>query len=78
MNTMSLQQQLSAKKQNKAAQANRKVEVYDAGDRVHHDKFGDGTVLSSTPMAGDSMLEIAFDEVGTKKIMANFAQMNKI
>ena len=28
-------------------------------------------------MANDAMLEIAFDKVGTKKIMANFAKIKK-
>jgi len=29
-------------------------------------------------MGNDSLLEIAFDTVGTKKIMANFAKITKI
>lgn len=51
---------------------------FKAGDRVKHNKFGEGTVLSSSPMGGDFMLEIAFESVGTKKIMANFAKLTKI
>lgn len=47
------------------------------GDRVKHNKFGEGTVISSSPMGGDFMLEIAFESVGTKKIMANFAKLVK-
>ena len=48
------------------------------GDRVRHMTFGEGTLLSVTPMGGDSLLEIAFDRVGTKKIMANFARIRKV
>lgn len=50
---------------------------YNAGDTVIHKVFGRGTVLSSTQMSGDTLLEIAFDKVGTKKLMANFAKLKK-
>ena len=50
---------------------------YNIGDTVIHKVFGKGTVLSSTPMSGDTLLEIAFDKVGTKKLMANFAKLKK-
>ena len=49
-----------------------------AGDMVSHRLFGTGLVLSATPMAGDVLVEIAFDKVGTKKLMANFAKLKKI
>lgn len=48
------------------------------GDRVQHRVFGGGTVISVTPMGGDHMLEIRFDRVGVKKIMAAFARLQKI
>ena len=51
---------------------------FSAGERVHHKSFGDGTVLSVRKMGNDSLLEIAFDTVGTKKVMANFAGITKI
>lgn len=51
---------------------------YIAGDRVHHKVFGDGTVLNVRKMGNDSLLEIAFDSCGTKKIMANFSGVAKI
>lgn len=43
------------------------------GDMVHHTAFGKGMVLSVMKMGGDALLEIAFDEIGTKKLMANTA-----
>ena len=49
--------------------------TYTVGMRVSHKVFGEGTVLSVKPMASDSMLEIAFDKVGTKKLMASFAHL---
>lgn len=51
---------------------------FSVGDRVHHKVFGDGTVLSITPMGNDNLVETAFDKIGTKKIMANFAKLQKL
>lgn len=51
---------------------------FTAGQRVHHKTFGDGLIITVTPMAGDSMLEIAFDTVGTKKLMAGYAKLTVI
>lgn len=56
----------------------KKSASYKAGDQVMHKAFGKGMVVSATPMANDTMLEIAFDKVGTKKLMANFAKLEKI
>ena len=53
-------------------------ESYSVGERVMHKKFGEGTILAVTPMANDTLLEIVFDKVGTKKIFANFAKPKKI
>lgn len=51
---------------------------YAPGDRVHHKVFGEGLVTGVTPMGGDSLLEVAFDSVGTRKIMSNFAKLKKL
>ncbi|MBP0968351.1 MAG: UvrD-helicase domain-containing protein, partial [Oscillospiraceae bacterium] len=48
------------------------------GDRVRSFVHGEGTVLSVSPMGGDSLLEIAFDQAGTKKIMAKYARIRKV
>ena len=40
------------------------------GDMVVHDTFGRGMILSVLKMGNDAMLEIAFDQVGTKRLMA--------
>ena len=50
---------------------------YNVGDTVTHKVFGQGVVVSSKPMGNDSMLEIAFEKVGTKKLMANYAKLEK-
>ena len=43
------------------------------GDQIFHAKFGDGMVTSVKPMGGDFLLEIAFEKVGTKRLMAKIA-----
>ena len=43
------------------------------GDMVTHAAFGRGMVLTVTKMGGDALLEIAFDDIGTKKLMAKTA-----
>ena len=43
------------------------------GDMVQHTAFGRGMVLSVMQMGGDALLEIAFDQIGTKKLMAKTA-----
>ena len=44
-----------------------------AGEQVRHSAFGDGMVLSVRPMGGDALIEVAFDKVGTKKLMLKAA-----
>lgn len=44
-----------------------------AGEQVRHSAFGEGMVLSVRPMGGDALLEVAFDKVGTKKLMLKAA-----
>jgi len=40
---------------------------------VQHTAFGRGMVLSVMKMGADALLEIAFDQIGTKKLMAKTA-----
>jgi DNA helicase-2/ATP-dependent DNA helicase PcrA len=44
---------------------------YNKGDIVKHKAFGRGMILSIAPAGGDALMEIAFDEVGTKRLMLN-------
>ena len=50
------------------------------GEMVEHTAFGKGMVLSVVKMGGDALLEIAFDTVGTKKLLAKtaFKSMKKL
>ena len=51
---------------------------YSVGDTVRHKTFGTGVILSTQPMGNDTLLEVAFDKAGTKKLMANFARLEKL
>ena len=46
---------------------------FSKGDMIRHAAFGRGMILSVMRMGGDALLEIAFDDVGTKKLMAKAA-----
>ena len=39
------------------------------GDMVEHKSFGRGMIITMTPMGGDFLVEIAFDGLGTKRLM---------
>jgi len=51
---------------------------YSTGEMVNHKVFGKGMILSCVNVGNDHLLEISFDSVGTKKIMANFAKLQKL
>lgn len=51
---------------------------YKVGDTVRHKTFGTGVILTAKPMGNDMLMEVAFDKAGTKKIMANFAKLEKM
>ena len=48
------------------------------GDVVSHASFGTGKIVSMSAMAGDTLLVIQFDKVGQKKLMANYAKLEKV
>lgn len=52
--------------------------LFSEGDRVSHMTFGEGEILSVKPMGADTLYEIVFDKVGTKKLMATYAKLKKI
>ena len=78
VHSSTLQQQLARNKAKSAAP--KEAVVYSVGDTVQHVKFGKGTVQSVKPMGNDLMLEVSFEDIGTKKIMANYTRnaMKKI
>ncbi len=56
----------------------RSFDRFEVGDRVSHQAFGLGTVMGVKEMGADLLYEIAFDKVGTKKLMATYAKLRKI
>ncbi len=52
--------------------------TFKPGDRVKHQTFGEGEILSARSMGADTLYEVMFDKVGTKKLMATYAKLVKI
>lgn len=75
LQSISLQQQMAASKPKKYQAV---PKVFHVGERVRHASFGDGTVLAITKMANDAMLEVGFDQVGTKRLMASHPKIKKL
>ncbi len=67
-----------AHKSSNGGQRGSAVERFSAGDRVAHGVFGSGTVLTVTPAGSDAVYEIAFDNAGMKKMMANYAKLKRL
>ena len=65
------------KQQSQPAKTQAPKVSFSVGDTVVHKVFGEGVILSAKPMGNDSMLEIAFQKAGTKKLMANYAKLEK-
>ena len=51
---------------------------YKEGDRVHHIKFGEGTVTQIIAGGRDYEVTVDFDRFGTKKMFASFAKLKKV
>lgn len=52
-------------------------ERFAPGDTVTHAVFGTGMVISVKPVGPDVLYEIAFDNVGTKKMMGTYAKIKR-
>lgn len=51
---------------------------YEAGDRVRHVKYGEGTVLKKEKEPRDYKVTVEFDKAGTKIMYAAFAKLKKV
>lgn len=63
------------------AKANQKeidLSQYEAGKRVYHKKFGEGTINYVEQEGDDLKVDITFDKVGHKRLMAKFAGLEII
>ena len=50
---------------------------YKVGDRVRHQKFGEGEVIEIEDGPRDYQVTVEFDEYGQKMMMASFAKLEK-
>ena len=57
------------------AQNAEKPKFFEAGSTVVHPMFGEGEILSATPMGGDVLYEIEFSNGSVKRIMGSFARL---
>ena len=48
------------------------------GDRVRHEKFGEGIVVSSVIAHGDEEVTVAFPKIGVKKLALSFAPLQRL
>ena len=62
----------------KKANAGVNISQYEQGQRVYHKKFGEGTINKIEAEGEDYKLEINFDKVGSKRLMAKFSGLEII
>ena len=64
----------------KKSTSNNQVDLskYEAGVRVYHKKFGEGTINKVEPEGEDLKVDISFDKVGHKRLMAKYANLEII
>ena len=71
---------LMSQSAHKAPEKSAAAEIPDfsPGDVVSHRKFGVGTVVSAQRMGADCLLMINFESVGEKRLMAAYANLEKV
>ena len=62
----------------KSSGANVDLSQYKAGIRIYHKKFGEGVIINVEPEGDDLKVDIQFDKVGHKRLMAKFANLEII
>ncbi|HEU4792695.1 MAG TPA: 3'-5' exonuclease, partial [Nitrolancea sp.] len=60
-----------------AVAAPRPVPVFKVGDRVFHDRFGDGRVAGVRSISGDQEVTIDFKRHGQKRLLASLANLQR-
>ncbi|MFC1999578.1 hypothetical protein ACFLXE_02335 [Chloroflexota bacterium] len=48
------------------------------GDRVRHEKFGEGIVVSCSPSRDDHEVVVAFENIGVKRLLLSLAPLVKM
>ncbi len=67
-----------AKLNNKAKENTTDLSQYKEGQRIYHKRFGEGNISKIEPEGDDLKLDIQFDKVGHKRLMAKFANLEII
>jgi len=67
-----------AKLNNKVQTSQADVSKYKEGQRIYHKRFGEGNISKIEPEGDDLKLDIQFDKVGHKRLMAKFANLEII
>ena len=62
----------------KSLGANVDLSKYKEGVRIYHKKFGEGVISNVEPEGDDLKVDIQFDKVGHKRLMAKFANLEII
>jgi DNA helicase-2/ATP-dependent DNA helicase PcrA len=53
------------------------VPQFQVGDTVVHAKFGEGVIIESHVIDDDQEVEVAFPDLGIKKLSVSFAPLKK-
>ena len=61
-----------------SSNSNKGSNVFFGGEKVKHKIFGEGVIVSCTAMGSDTLIEINFKNIGSKKLMANFAKLERV
>ena len=67
-----------AKLNSKAQGNDTDLSKYKEGQRIYHKRFGEGNISKIEPEGDDLKLDIQFDKVGHKRLMAKFANLEII
>lgn len=67
-----------AKLNSKTQGNNTDLSKYKEGQRIYHKRFGEGNISKIEPEGDDLKLDIQFDKVGHKRLMAKFANLEII
>ena len=60
------------------AKPNVDLSQYESGVKVKHKKFGNGVITKVEPEGDDYKVDIEFEKVGHKRLMAKFAGLEVI
>ena len=71
-------QQASGRTKQSVGATGAEKEDWEVGDKVHHKKWGQGTIIEIKGSGSDLQLNIAFPDEGIKSLLASFAPIEKI